>query len=90
FQYDNLKLDNSETFNETESDLDLTIIYAEQIFIDINGNLLYINISQSLTVLDILRNEGSIDEINIKIKEYHLYSDLFGLGCKIAQVVTKK
>ncbi|CAG8519315.1 17814_t:CDS:2, partial [Racocetra fulgida] len=45
-------VNNSEAFNETEPDPDLTVTHAEQTFIDINGNLSYINISQSPTVLE--------------------------------------
>ncbi|CAG8496678.1 17842_t:CDS:2 [Gigaspora rosea] len=75
-------LDNS----KTESSLTRT----EQAFMDINGNFSYIDISQSPTVLDILRNEGPIDDINLKFTARHLNSDPFGLGRKIAQVATEK
>ncbi|CAG8580299.1 19576_t:CDS:2 [Dentiscutata erythropus] len=82
------KLENQSDNDNSEAKSSL--ICVEQVFMNINGNFSYIDISQSLTVLDILRNKGSMDDINLKITACYLYSDLFELGCKIAQVATEK
>jgi hypothetical protein len=79
---------NDDELNNFETD-DLSVTDPiERVFMDINGNLL--SITQSSTVLDVLGEEGSMDDINMKIKTRHLYSDLFGLGRKIAQIATEK
>ncbi|RIA82919.1 hypothetical protein C1645_834604 [Glomus cerebriforme] len=62
-------------------------LVQNQAFMDVNGN--FLNVIRS-TILDLLRNEDSNDDINMKIQTRHLYSDLFGIGRKIAQVATEK
>ncbi|KAF0557665.1 hypothetical protein F8M41_012798 [Gigaspora margarita] len=62
----------------------------EQEFIDITGQHSYI--TQLSTILSIFREylEDMTNSINKKIEKRHLYSDLFGLGHKIAQIATEK
>ena len=59
-----------------------------QEFVDINGQSSY---TKESTVLDELRNDSYlIDDINVKINIRHFYSNLFGLGRKIAHVASEK
>jgi hypothetical protein len=59
-----------------------------QEFVDVNGQSSH---AKESTVLDELRDDSYlIDEINAKINARHLYSNLFGLGRKIAQIATEK
>ncbi|RIB26003.1 hypothetical protein C2G38_2271617 [Gigaspora rosea] len=62
----------------------------EQVFIDITGQ--HSCITQSSTILSIFREdlEDTTNDVNKKIEKRHLYSDLFGLGRKIAQIATEK
>ncbi|CAG8608989.1 24607_t:CDS:2, partial [Gigaspora rosea] len=62
----------------------------EQGFIDITGQ--HSCITQSSTILSIFREdlEDTTNDVNKKIEKRHLYSDLFGLGRKIAQIATEK
>ena len=72
------QLSNSKIYNNSNA--------QEQGFIDIDGQS-----SKESTILDGLRDDlYFIDDINAKINARHLYSDLFGLGRKIAQVATEK
>jgi len=80
-QFDDSTNDNCEIGNNNN--------HVQQGFIDINGNISYTT-QLSTTVLDELRKEDSTEVIDAKIKAGHLYSDLFGLGRKIAQVATEK
>ena len=60
----------------------------EQTFMDINGQLSLMN---SSTILGTLREDSKdITDVNMRIEVRHLYSDLFGLGRKIAQIATEK
>ena len=57
-------------------------------YVDVNGQSSCIKES---TVLDELRDDSYfINDINVKINARHLYSNLFGLGRKIAQIATEK
>ncbi|CAG8782331.1 20125_t:CDS:2, partial [Rhizophagus irregularis] len=49
-------------------------------FMDVNGNLSHID---SSTILDVLRGEDSMDDINMKIQARHLYSNLFGMSYEL-------
>ncbi|RIB09947.1 hypothetical protein C2G38_2146300 [Gigaspora rosea] len=62
----------------------------EQEFIDITGQ--HSCITQSSTILSIFREdlEDKTNDVNKKIEKRHLYSNLFGLGRKIAQIATEK
>ena len=71
-----------EIYNDSEN------FVQKQAFMDVNGNLSYA--TQSSTILNVLRNEDPIDDINLKIQARHLYSNLFGIGRKIAQIATEK
>ncbi|GBB98119.1 hypothetical protein RclHR1_03140018 [Rhizophagus clarus] len=74
------QLGNPETCNNFDN--------QNQEFVDINGQSSY---AKESTVLDELRNDSYlIDDINVKINIRHLYSNLFGLGRKIAQVASEK
>ncbi|CAB4424054.1 unnamed protein product [Rhizophagus irregularis] len=72
-------------FNDSENSSNLNV--QKHAFMDVNGNLSHID---SSTILDVLRGEDSMDDINMKIQARHLYSNLFGMGRKIAQIATEK
>ena len=61
----------------------------EQQLMDVNGQL---SLMHSLTILSTLREDlkDTTNDVNMKIEVRHLYSDLFGLGRKIAQIATEK
>ncbi|RIB04629.1 hypothetical protein C2G38_2048284 [Gigaspora rosea] len=62
----------------------------EQEFIEITRQHSYI--TQPSTILSIFKEdlEDMTNDINKKIEKRHLYSNLFGLGHKIAQIATEK
>ncbi|CAB4425554.1 unnamed protein product [Rhizophagus irregularis] len=72
-------------FNDSENSSNLNV--QKHAFMDVNGNLSHID---SSTILDVLRGEDSMDDINMKIQARNLYSNLFGMGRKIAQIATEK
>ncbi|KAF0557667.1 protein far1-related sequence 5-like isoform x2 [Gigaspora margarita] len=68
----------------------LRIVITRAKFIDITSQHSYI--TQLSTILSIFREdlEDTTNSVNKKIEKRHLYSDLFGLGRKIAQIATEK
>ncbi|GBC42133.2 hypothetical protein RIR_jg9697.t1 [Rhizophagus irregularis DAOM 181602=DAOM 197198] len=65
-------------FNDSENSSNLNI--QKHAFMDVNGNLSHID---SSTILDVLRGEDSMDDINMKIQARHLYSNLFGMSYEL-------
>jgi hypothetical protein len=72
---------NDDELNNSETDDSSVADPIERVFMDINGNLS--SITQSSTVLDVLGEEGSMDDINMKIKTRHLYSIVIYLDLAI-------